>query len=404
MLKQSQKEYILVFLLLFFSGNPFVSFLFGKFATLVFFIFILLITSCRLRIKNDFKKIYLKILLYILGVSFFQFLEFNFVSFLGIFNLLLKILCGSFVIYYLGSRFSMVFLRVLYHLSIISLFSYFLINIVRINLPFISLDDFRESYVLHVAITRELIRNCGMFWEPGAFAGVITLCAVLNFNSLKKIWISHKKVLIVITTALVSTLSTTGYLVGLALLLFYFLRESNFFIVMFIVPLIFIFGFFIYDEVDFMKEKIENQFESSKEQGVGEFSNTRFGSLVFDWHYIQKHPIIGNGLHESTRYADHQFLFLGEGDKDVIGSGNAFSNNMASMGVFFVFGYFYLIWKRTENENIYFSLVVFIVILFNLQGEQWLNFPLYLGLPFLFFKDDKKTNLSKNKRAASLSV
>lgn len=404
MLKQSQKEYLLVFSLLYFSGNPLVSFLFGKFTTLVFFIVILLITSARLRLKKDFKKIYFLILLYIVVVSFLQFLEFNFVSFLGIFNLLLKILCGSFVIYYVGSRFPIVFLRVLYHLCIISIFSYFLINILQISLPAIDVGNSRVSYILYVTIPRELIRNCGMFWEPGAFAGVITLCAVLNLNSFKTIWISHKRVIVVVMIALVSTFSTTGYLVGLAILFFYFLRGNNFLLLMFTTPLIIILGFFIYESVDFMKEKIESQYEASKEQDVGEYSNTRFGSLVFDWYYIQKHPIIGNGMHESTRFADHKSFFIGEEGKDVIGSGNAFSNNIASMGVFFVLGYFYLIWKRTNNRSIYFSFVVFIVIFFNLQGEQWLNYPLYLGLPFLFLKEDKKTNLSKNRGRASFSV
>ena len=320
-------------------------------------------------------------------ISIAQYFEFNFISIQGILNVLLKIFIGGYIINYLGAKFAITLFKVLYHLCIISLLFFLLINILKLQLPAISIGGEQKSYLIYgTSFDLHIHKNAGMFWEPGAHAGILTLCLGLNFNNLKMLWLNHKSKILILIITLLTTQSTTGYLVGFVIAFFYFLQAKNFFITFFAVPIILIIGLFVYQSTDFMKEKIESQFEKSTEQEIGDFSNSRFGSIIFDWHYIEKHPFIGNGLHESTRYADHQYLFVGA-KVDVIGSGNGFSHYLASMGVFFILGYFYLLWQTTTNEGIFFSIVFLVIILLNLQGEQWFNFPLYLGLPFLIFKN-----------------
>ena len=397
MLKHNLKEYLIVFLLLFFSGNPLAKYLFDKYSPIVLTVFVIVLLHKQLKTRKSFRKLYKWIFLSILFICFLQYLEFRYVSLLGLSNLLLKILIGGYIINYLGTKFSMILFKVDFYFSALSLVFFFLINIMGVVLPHVSFDGEFKSYILYnTSVILHMQKNEGMFWEPGAHAGILTLCLALNFNNLKYYWENHKVKLLVIILTLFSTQSTTGYFVVFTLVFFYFLNANNFFLTFVILPLIIGIGFVLYQSVDFLKEKINYQLDNSTDQEVGEFSNTRFGSLLFDWHYIQKHPFIGNGLDEKTRYADHQYLFIGE-KGDAVGSGNGFSNNIACMGIFYVFGYFYLLWKSARKHSFYYGLVLTIVVLLNLQGEQWLNFPLYLGLPFLFLKTVvKKTEQKKN--------
>jgi hypothetical protein len=399
MLKQHQIDYILVLLLLLFSGNPLLSFLFKKYAIFVLMIVVVAILGIELKSRKSFKPLSLKFAIVMLLITIFQYFQLGYVSVLGMLNLLLKILIGGYIINYLGPKFHMVLFKVVFHLSILSLFFFVLINILGINLPSISMGRSLNSYILYgTSYEGHMTKNAGMFWEPGAHAGILTLCLALNFNNLTILWKEHKNKVLVLIVTLLTAQSTTGYLVGFLIVFFCFLDQKKLMVTLFILPLIVVMGYFFYQSTDFLKDKVEGQADKAFDQKVGAFSNTRFGSLVFDWHYIKKHPLIGNGLDEKTRYSDHRYLFIGKEGVDVIGSGNGFSNNLASLGVFFVFGYFYLLWKATRKESFYFALVVSIVVLLNLQGEQWLNFPLYLGLPFIIL------GMTKTKKRQLLRI
>lgn len=393
MLKENTKAYLLVFILLFFSGNPLVSFWFGKYSAFVGLFLTILIIFPKLKIDKNFIKKYRIILLGIVSITFLQFLFLPFVSILAIVNLLMKILFGAIIINYLKDMFPYYFFRVVATLSLISLILFISINILGINLPSVSIGDGVNSYIVYgTSLFGYITKNGGMFWEPGAHAGVLTLCLGLNLPKLKEYWKKYKFQLIMIILALITSQSTTGYLVGFFILLFYYIKPKNILISLITSILLFSLGGYIYENTEFLKSKIESQFEKADEQSIGDFSNTRFGSLVFDWHYITKHPFVGNGFDNSTRYADHQYLFKGT-EGDVVASGNGFSNYLACMGLFFILGYFILLWKSTVKNGFYFALLIMILVFLNLQGEQWFNYSLYLGLPFLIYK---KNNEVKN--------
>ena len=132
---------------------------------------------------------------------------------------------------------------------------------------------------------------------------------------------------------------------------------------------------YIFNSLSFLKEKIIVQYENNLFQDRNEFKPDRLGALLFDLHYIEKHPITGNGFHVSTRYIDHPWL------KDLnLGHGNGFSNFIASMGIISIMFYLFYIFKFAHQNKF---LILTIVVL-ALQGEQLLNYPLFLALPFLF--------------------
>lgn len=385
MFRQKHKDYLLIFILLFFSGNPLSGFLFGKYSATVALFLTMILLKDEIIIPRKFYQIYSKVVFFLTIVFLFQLAELGFVSLLGILNFLVKIFTGGLIIYYFKEKFSESLFKVLYFLSFLSLVFYIFINFAGFSFPKINLSEYGQSYLLYTTAFHPS-KNMGMFWEPGAYAGILTLCLALNFNHLHYYWKSHRLKLIIIIITLLTAQSTTGYLAGFVILLFYFISNKNKIVLVFVMPLIFAMGGYIYQSTDFLKEKIEWQFEKSQEQDVGEFSNTRFGSMVFDWYYIKKHPLIGNGMHEKTRYADHPDFSTGA---EGVGSGNGFSNFLASMGVFFIIGYFIFLYKAFSKEGYQYAIMISVIVLLNLQGEQWFNFPIYLGLPFAKFQSIK---------------
>ena len=402
MLNKSIYQHLLVFILLVFSGNPIITSSMSKYATIVGLLIIIIFSLKKNLFNHKFKKKFLLIFLGIVVIVCFQYLELKFVSFLAIANLLAKIAFGGLVINYLNREFPKIYFNVLSFLSFTSLIFYVLITLLEVEFPSINLEKNLDSYFLYTSKTDiDRNQNSGMFWEPGAFAGIITLGLLLNFNNFRQLLRSERYKFSLIVLALITTQSTTGYIVGFFITIFYVLYNKNVFLAALFFPLLIISGMYIYNANDFLKFKIERQFKKSTEQSVGEFSNSRFGSLIFDWHYIEKHPLVGNGFNNKTRYADHQSLFSNqEDDKDVIASGNGFSHYLASMGLVFMLTYFLYIIRASKKVSKRFTLLFSLVIFFNLQGEQWLNYPLYLGLPFLVFNaegnftvDRKRVNL-----------
>lgn len=382
MLTEKTKTYLLIFVLLLFSGNPLLSFLFTKYTPFVGLIIALLIINKDLKIDKSFIHTTKIIAFFLLLIGVFQYLQLSLVSVLGMINLLVKFILGGLIIYHLKEKFFPAFFKVIFHLSIVSLLFFIVINLLKTPLPSISLSESANTYFVYGISKGHMHQNAGMFWEPGAYAGILTLCLALNFNHLNYYWKKHRFKLIIVFTTLLSTLSSSGFIVGFVIILFYFIQAKKLSVYFLALPALLFIGLYLYENTDFLKDKIEGQYKVATEQEVGEFSNTRFGSILFDWHYIQKHPFTGNGLLEETRYADHQHLFVGAVG-DVVGSGNSFSNFWASLGCFFILGYFYLLWKATSPAGLKFSIIILIIVLLNIQVEQWFNYPLYLGLLFI---------------------
>jgi hypothetical protein len=386
-----KKAYFLVFILLFFSGNPLAFFLFGKYSTLVGLLLSILNIKPNFNIDKYFSNKLNSFLFIILIIVLLQYLTLTSLSSLAFVNLVLKILMGGLILNYLKESFAYIFFRVISTLSLFSLIGFIFINQFGFNLPFIIVSQSYKSYFLYGSLSGEaFFRNCGMFWEPGAFSGILTLCLALNIKFLNYYWVNYKLQLISIFLALLTTQSTTGYIVGFFIFLFNLINHKNIFRTLILFFTFLFISFYIYNKTNFLKTKLDNQFFRASNQSVGDFSNSRFGSIIFDWHYILKHPFSGNGFNFKTRYADHQFLFRGATDNlDVIGSGNGFSNFLASMGILFISLYFFLLWNTSKFLGNKFAFFICLIVFLNLQGEQFFNYPLYLSLPFIIFE---KTN------------
>lgn len=142
-------------------------------------------------------------------------------------------------------------------------------------------------------------RNCGFAWEPGAFAVYLCMAIYINLfmsksdaNSKKRLWI--------LVFALLSTQSTTGYIIALVILFYYFLnRDLNIMVLLLplvVILLIAIFSLpFMSDKILFVYEQIneiETMVVNSIDRGSS-YAPGRFASFVIAFRDFVNNPVLG---------------------------------------------------------------------------------------------------------------
>lgn len=151
-----------------------------------------------------------------------------------------------------------------------------------------------------------IIRNAGCSWEPGRFAIMVTLAIFCNlcqngikFRNNKNIWW--------LLVALITTQSTTGYLIALVLYTIFMIKKFNFkYVSLFILVMMpIIYGLM---RLDFMAEKIDDRFKInevnerfleseayySRHEGLERhIALDRFQSIYFEWKNFLNDPILG---------------------------------------------------------------------------------------------------------------
>lgn len=108
-----------------------------------------------------------------------------------------------------------------------------------------------------------IIRNCGFMWEPGAYAGILIFMIIyrLFINNFKIDW-----KLLFLTLCLITTFSTAGYLALFCIILFYFYYNQQLYqrhkaIIPTVLFVVFLIGYGIYINTNFLSEKVENYAE-----------------------------------------------------------------------------------------------------------------------------------------------
>lgn len=373
-----KRDYLIMFLLIMCSGNPAVQW---QWINIAFFCFLYPLAK---KEKLILDKSIVNFVLFAIILFVIQFLSFGWNSFPAIVNYCSKLLLAYYVSKIIGVNFRVVYLNVMFFFCTVALFFWSLY--VTTGTLF---DIFPAGRTISVGIWGHCqgffdignMRNSGPFWEPGAFAGYICLIPLLYLDNLKDLLRLNKTKTFVILAALISTFSTTGYIVIFVIILYHFLIHSKKHIAKIItIPLLIMLGLFIVSQ-DFIGEKLKNQLESAQEVDIqGErVDHARFSSAVFDWYYIQKHPLMGNGFHSRTRYADHQYM----GDA-LIGFGNGFTGMLAYMGIPFMLYFLFLIYKNS-GLSIKSRLIIILCIIMLLQGEYYMNYPLLYTIAFMPF-------------------
>lgn len=396
-LNRSIKDYLPLFFLLCLSGNPyFVAMSYSKILltgyALIFSLYVFHKMEWMLPVKISHRLFGIITTISILVI--FQRIILGFVSYPGAFVLVLKIVLGLFtILFYNLKKIDILetYIKIIALLSLISI-PFFILN--QFGFYGIEIGEIK-SLILFTSFPKDeqiVVRSAGMFWEPGAYSGYLILA--LLFIALKNrrfIIGSYQKETLWIIIGLGTSQSTTGFMLFLLILMMYSLQNYKWGRLI-VVPLFLLVATWAYTGLPFMKEKIEDQYNKSNEMSQGDISNSRFGSLNMDMEYIKSQPIIGNGLDNRTRYRFHPEISPGED----IGNGNGMSNFVACWGIPFFLFWFYCVYQFaryvSQSKTTAFAFTIMILLL--LQGEQYLNFPMFLmffSLPFAYVNRIGKT-------------
>lgn len=389
---QSRFEYFLVFLLIMASGNPI--FVASGHTEIMFVALFLL---C-LMYRDIFKKIIQNQGLMIFCGLFFvlfliQAIEFDFFSFPTIAGFYIRLLLG-FIIFFAIRSGPEKYIKCLYFICVLSLSIFLLVEALKIGAG-INLKTYFEplkffngkNYVVHILFYNfdgegEPDRNSGPFWEPGAFQGYIII-AILLLSAYKDRISSnqYRRRLIVFILTLLSTQSTTGYLLlPLALIPHLNLNttQKKFASSVVKISVIIFIGILISPkiiELDFLQDKIIHQYKSVVNEQP-DWELTRFGTFMFDLRYMEKRPLLGWGINEKTRFGM-------DGGKAIAGQGNGLTDGVVKFG-FIGFGlyvaYLFFSFKRFYGGKKAFAFIALAAVLISLNGEGFLNFPIYWGL------------------------
>jgi hypothetical protein len=394
-------NYLPLFFLLCFSGNPLLTQQdFSKEIFVIYFLIFGSYVTLRKALQLDKQaRVYLFILiLAILVISFAQYKKLGFVSYPSVIALIIKILLALLTILYYKKK----------NIDLIYVYIVLLKWLVILSIPFFVFNQYKEfglstnnnniksigiysfiSYDPNYDYSYSILRNPGMFWEPGAFAGYLLLALVfIAIKNTKFSFVNYKKESIWIILGIITTMSTTGFIVLSIMMIFFVMQYFNKtkFI---LIPTSFIVIFFVYSNLVFMQTKIETQYGQALNLRIGDLSNSRFGSIIMDAYYIKEEPIIGNGTYVNTRFRFHPEI------RGSIGHGNGMSNFIACWGIplfiFWCVSVFYFSIKKTSKKSI--SLVILLIILLILQGEQFLDYPIFLmffTLPYTYIKFNNK--------------
>jgi hypothetical protein len=161
-------------------------------------------------------------------------------------------------------------------------------------------SETNASLVIFTVKSNALVRNSGFMWEPGAFAAFLVLAILFAFvSSGFKV---NRKIGILIL-ALITTLSTMGYLVSVLIILLYVLNTKS--RKLFPLYILFFLAFFFYVVLtqDFLAAKILLEYENSEDVIFNAYNNAdydflslgRIGSLKMDLQDLARYPLFGNG-------------------------------------------------------------------------------------------------------------
>ncbi|MFW5803822.1 MAG: hypothetical protein ACOCWG_01165 [bacterium] len=216
-----------------------------------------------------------------------------------------------------------------------------------------------------------LYRNCGFMWEPGSFAMIIIWAIV--FNRLTQGHFVFKK-FAVYFIALITTLSTAGYLAIFVVILSFFLKKTNIKTIILIAIFSALFWTYIY-QLDFVGGKIEYYIEGYQEDRASyhhdyeAYKVSRFQIVKYDFFKALEYPL-GYGVISKKDF---------EEAPEIVGV-NGLSNLMVMWGIP-VFLYMLFLIKR------------YVFMLNFAKHNDKVLYILYASLLIVFFSNPLKRNI-----------
>ena len=306
----------------------------------------------------------------------------------------------AFVTYFNHSLFSKLYVNFMIFISCISLLSYIsgLLNLSWINFfPLNETESHNVMILTSVPVTLYgRLRNYGPFWEPGVYQAYLNYALILCL--FKEIKINWTKVLVLVLT-IITTLSTTGFIVTLLIFFSYFYskRKIN---SRYILALI-VFGILIYFVTDsvLFQEMVWNKVSTWEESRS---TQTRFEDVKIYSSIFIEHPLFGDGLihaHELSKiaYSKDPMYITAEGTS-FEGATTTLMRQFASLGFVVGLVQLFLVWRYSiflsTNK---FIRIVFLVVFEILLNTECLIYSLMFNTIFFY-------GVSKQERYKKISI
>ena len=266
------------------------------------------------------------------------------------------------------------------------------ITSIQNSIPLLQRDFESFSNIIFWGVrTDSEFRNSGFMWEPGAFAAMLLfpIYIQLQTNNYK---INRKLIILVI--ALLTTLSTMGYL-ALVILLFYYQLNAKKKYSLLLFPALFIASFFIFQQ-DFVLNKIQKEYaiQDWVEDYVYTTDNElaslgRIGSFRADFTDWKADPIIGRG-------GDND-IYQGQ-IGTVINRTNGLSRFLLKFGLVGIFIYFSGIYRSfyylSENDKRLNALIAVSLLMVLSFSNELLAKPLFFGFTLIYLVSPTKEVLN----------
>jgi hypothetical protein len=367
-----------------------------------------------LKRKEKFDKFFIYFTVAYFIIYAIHIIKFHYVDFRE-FREYIKVFYAYIFIKLVYKDFFRLYTNIIYKLALISLPLYFLqlydyemmklfIGLIDRNIPFL---DYREGWYENLFFftlnDNGMYRNSGFAWEPKGFGTFLTLAFLFRLF-LNKFKLIDKKN-IVYLLAIITTLSTATYSIFLFAVLGFYLLNKKITFKLFSSLLVFPIVFLIFTQVDFMKEKIENEFKTSdkyvnyvndtrdsRELGSTSRSLGRFGSMILDYRDFKKEPLVGYGL-----YSEKRTMYSIAGIKLI--RVNGFSDFLAKFGllgiIFLIYSFFKTFQKISKQFKFKGYYIIPLSILMTSFASAILLTPMYLSLLFYGYIKIKKLTIVK---------
>ena len=320
----------------------------------------------------------------------------------------------------LGMRFFRIFERVSFYMAVIALGFWTLQFILRGDTLFnlisrlpgmstfskVTADGFNiilysiqpaESSLLY---NYSIPRNCGYAWEPGAFAVYICLAIFVNLFMIRPGKPVRTRLWILILT-LVTTQSTTGYLIFLVLIAIYLLRKRLSIIIL-VLPFTVVAMVYV-ASLPFMSKKVISLIDDTK--GINQLledyygsetpaSPQRFTSFLIAFVDFKANPVLGIGVQSNEAWT----FKAGSNISPISGIGNLLAQFGIVGFLFFIIlsvrsSVFFSRYYRYNNILLLFFIIAFISISYSI-----LFHPLITSFwMFHFFAPEKVRALARKK-------
>jgi hypothetical protein len=358
-------DYILVLSFLLITASPF----FLLISVIVPFTFMIIIWAYALskrKLKNN-KKIFLALIAVYLLILI-QWALFGGFSPAGIYKPLLYFFTPYILYRLLGLKYFRCLFDIIYYSSIFTFLIYLLQSLFQtVNVLILKVMDFVFPYawtdwprsILFYSMPREsgflLLRNSGIFHEPGAFSLYLMLAIIINtFNTRNTL----DKKNIILAIILLTTFSTAGYIL-LILFLAYAIPKSKMHpslkIIVFIVMIIATIK--TYTSQEFLQKKIKENYSTQISAiNKGEAGQGRFFAFFKAFEAFKQNIFFGKGILEANRPVGQKISSSG--------FGWGFMGFLANYGILFGFYYLFYYYKGLKKLCLFCGLPKILAILF----------------------------------------